>query len=119
MKHLLNCKLVIIVLFHFVILSFTVNGYLHQHFTATALKLLINKSFKNDDQNCNYCTHICYYSQSKEINCSNEILGSMYPGQTLQTNLCNLCTDDANTVLYAEENNINLPSSACKVAQQS
>ena len=73
----------------------------------------------NDDQNCDYRTHICSCSQNKEIDCANGILGSVYPGQTLQTNLCNVCTNDASTVLYTEENNINLPSSTCKIAQQS
>ena len=73
---------------------------------------------QNDYQNCNYHKRICSCSQSKEINCSIDILGPVYPGQILQTNFCNMCSND-NTVLYAEVHNINLPSSACKIAHQS
>ena len=42
----------------------------------------------------------------------------MYPGQTLQANLCNIC-DHKITVLCAEVHNINLPNSSCKIAHQS
>ena len=77
------------------------------------------KIIQNDDQNCKYYTHICYCSQNKTINCSNGILGTVHPGQTLQANLCNMCTNDESTVLYAEVHNINLPSSTCRIAHQS
>ena len=80
----------------------------------------INKQIiQNDDQNCNHRNHICYCSKSKEINCSIDMLGSVYPGQTLQTNLCNMCSNDNITALYAEVHNVNLPSSTCKIAYQS
>ena len=46
------------------------------------------------------------------------MLGVVYPGQTLQTNLCNVCSNDDGTVLYAEVHNINLPSSSCKIVHQ-
>ena len=77
----------------------------------------INKQIiKNDDQHCNYHNHICYCSQT--VNCSVDLLGPVYPGQTLQTEFCNMCSNDS-TVLYAEVQNIYLPNSSCKVAQQS
>ena len=80
----------------------------------------VNKQIiQNDDQNCNYHKHICYCSKSKGINCSVDILGSVYPGQILQTNLCNMCDNDNITVLYAEVHNVNLPSTTCKIAHQS
>ena len=80
----------------------------------------INKQIiQNDDQNCNHRNHICYCSKSKEINCSIDTLGSVYPGQILQTSLCNMCINDNTTVLYAEVHNVNLPSSACKITHQS
>ena len=41
----------------------------------------------------------------------------MYPGQTLQVELCMPCNDKPST-LYAEINNIHLPNSACKVTPQ-
>ena len=77
----------------------------------------INKKIiQNDDQNCNYHNHICYCSQM--VNCSVDILGPVYPGQILQTDFCNMCSNDS-TVLYAEVQNIHLPNSSCKVAHQS
>ena len=79
----------------------------------------VNKQIiQNDDQNCNYHKHICYCS-SKEINCSIDLLGSVYPGQKLQTYLCNMCSNENSTVLYAEVHNVNLPNSTCKIAHQS
>ena len=80
-------------------------------------KAVNDKIVKNDDQNCDYHKHICYCD--KKPNCSVDILGAVYPGQTLQTNLCNMCSNDDNTVLYAEANNVNLPSSNCKIVHQS
>ena len=74
---------------------------------------------QNNEQNCIYHKHICYCSKSKEVNCSIDILGSVYPGQTLQTTLCNMCNNDNITVLYAEVHNVNLPSSTCKIAHPS
>ena len=78
----------------------------------------INKQIiQNDDQNCNHHNYICHCS--KEINCSIDILGSVYPGQTLQTNLCNMCSNENITILYAEVHNVNLPNTTCKIAHQS
>ena len=62
---------------------------------------------------------IVYCSQYKIVNCSINVLGKVYPGQTLQTNLCNMYSNDDNTILYAEVHNIHLPSSTCKIAHQS
>ena len=76
-----------------------------------------DKIVENDDQNCDYHKHICYCD--KKPNCSIDILGAVYPGQTLQTNLCNMCSNDDSTVLYAEIHNVNLPSSSCKIVHQS
>ena len=76
------------------------------------------KVVKIDDKNCNNHKQICYCSQSKKVNCSIDILGTMYPGQTLKTNLCNMYSNDNNTILYAEVHNINLPDSSCKIAHQ-
>ena len=76
-----------------------------------------DKIVQNDDQNCDYHKHICYCD--KKPNCSIDILGAVYPGQTLQTNLCSMCSNDDSTVLYGEVHNINLPSSSCKIVHQS
>ena len=81
---------------------------------------IINKQIiSSDDHNCSYHKHICHCSQSEKVNCSIDELGPVYPGQTLQTNLCSVCNDDVSTVLYAEVNNINLPSSSCKIVHHS
>ena len=76
-----------------------------------------NKIIQNDDQNCDYHKRKCYCD--KKPNCSIDKLRSVYPGQTLKTNLCNICSNDDSTVLYAEVLNINLPSSSCKIVHQS
>ena len=76
------------------------------------------KVVKIDDKNCNNHKQICYCSQSKKVNCSIDILGTMYPGQTLKTNLSNMYSKDDDTILYAEVHNINLPNSSCKIAHQ-
>ena len=81
---------------------------------------VVNKQIiQNDEQNCNYHKHICYCNESREINCSKDILGSVYPGQKLQTYFCNMCSNENSTVLYAEVHNVNLPTSSCKIADQS
>ena len=80
-------------------------------------KAVNDKIIQNDDENCDNHKHICYCD--KRANCSIDILGAVYPGQTLQTNLCNMCINDNSTVLYAEVHNINLPSSICKIVHQS
>ena len=46
-----------------------------------------------------------------------DVLGTVYPGQTLETQLCTPCNDQI-SVLYAEVNSALLPNSACKVATQ-
>ena len=80
---------------------------------------IVNKQIiQNDEQNCNYHNHICYCNERREINCSKDILGSVYPGQKLQTYLCNMCSNDS-TILYAEVHNVNLPTSSCKIAHLS
>ena len=80
----------------------------------------INKQIiQNDDQRCSHHKHICYCPQSNETSCRTDILGPVYPGQTLQTNLCNMCSNNISTVLYAEVHHINVLGSACKVAHQS
>ena len=62
-------------------------------------------------------TYVCYCD--KKPNGSIDIFGAVYPGQTLKTNLCSMCSNDDSTVLYAEVHNINLPSSSCKIVYQS
>ena len=72
-----------------------------------------------DDSSCYNHKHICYCSESKGINCSVDMLGMVYPGQTLQTNLRNMCNNYSNNILYAEVHSIDLPSSSCNIARQS
>ena len=76
-----------------------------------------NKIIQTVGQNCHYHKHICYCNN--KTNCSIDVLGNVYPGQMLQTNLCSMYGSDDSSVLYAEVHNINLPSSACKIAHQS
>ena len=82
-------------------------------------KTVNQQILKIDDHNCKYRKQICYCHQGKSANCSIDLLGTVYPGQTLQTNLCSMQSNDNSTVLYAEAHNVNLPNSACKIAHQS
>ena len=80
----------------------------------------VNQQIINIDDNiCSYHKHICYCSQSKIANCSINVLGTVYPGQTLQTNLCNMYSNDDNTILYTEIHDVNLPNSTCMIAHHS
>ena len=80
----------------------------------------INKQIiQNDEQDCDYHRHICHCSNSNKADCNINTLGPVYPGQMLQTNLCNMCNSNNVTILYAEVHNVNLPSSKCKIAHQS
>ena len=56
----------------------------------------------------------CFHNAT---NCNTDRFGPVYPGQTLQVELCMPCNDKPST-LYAEINNIHLPNSACKVTPQ-
>ena len=87
------------------------------NYTEYTPKAVNDKIVQNDDENCDYHKHICYCD--KKPNCSIDILGAVYPEQTLQANLCSMCSNDDSTVLYAEVHNINLPSSNCKTVHQS
>ena len=78
-----------------------------------------DKIFQNFSKNCDSYKQICYRSQGINCNCSVDVLGPVYPGQILQANLCNMCSNDDSAVLYAEVHNINLPNSSCKIAHQS
>ena len=63
-------------------------------------------------------TTICSCPRQLEINCTTDVLGAVYPGQTLQIDFCIPCSDGGAT-LYIETHNTLLPSSACKIAHQS
>ena len=80
----------------------------------------INKQIiQYDNRDCDHHTHLCYCSKIRKHNCSIDTLGTVYPGQTLQTNLCNMCSNDNSSVLYAEVRDVNLPTTACKITHQS
>ena len=82
-------------------------------------KTVNQQILKIHDHNCNYKKQICYCHQNKSTDCSIDLLGTVYPGQTLQTNLCSVQSSVNNTVLYAEAHNVNLLNSACKIAHRS
>ena len=65
-------------------------------------------------QNLSY-HEICHCPQNGSDNCSIDTLGPVYPGQTLQLELCTPCNDEP-SILYAEVSSIHLPNSTCKVA---
>ena len=51
------------------------------------------------------------------LNCSIDTLGPVYPGQSLNVELCVPCSDHI-AILYAETHNTLLPNSVCKIAHQ-
>ena len=79
-------------------------------------KNIYQKIIKSNNQNFTY-HKICHCTKSGIKDCSVDTLGPVYPGQTLQVELCTPCNHEPST-LYAEVNSINLPTSACKIAPQ-
>ena len=77
---------------------------------------IYHEILKTDEQNSMH-HKICHCFQNGSNNCNIDILGQVYPGQTLQAQLCTPCIDKL-SVLYAEVNSIYLPHSACEVATQ-
>ena len=62
---------------------------------------------------------ICHCPHGKEYNCTEDLLGSVYPGQRLQVDLCMPQAEPVEYfMLYAETHSTSLPSSACKIARQ-
>ena len=66
------------------------------------------------DENLTY-HKICYCFKNGSYNCNIDTLGPVYPGQTLQTELCTPC-DNEPSALYPEVSGVHLPDSTCKVA---
>ena len=60
---------------------------------------------------------IMKYAIALKMEVSIDTLGPVYPGQTLQLELCTPCNDEP-SILYAEVSSIHLPNSTCKVASQ-
>ena len=98
------------------------------HFTPHCKRILIAAFHDNSPKeiyqqvlnisNQNFIYHkICHCMQNKNINCSVDTLGPVYPGQMLQVELCTPCNDKPST-LYAEVNSIHLPTTACKIVPQ-
>ena len=61
---------------------------------------------------------ICLTDLKLYGNCTTDILGPMYLGQTLQIEIFALCSDDTNSIIFAETHNNLLPPTACKIAHQ-
>ena len=77
-------------------------------------KVINRQIIQMDPKQLNQHTTICHCS-----NCSIDNLGTIYPGQTLQIELCMPCGSNNISVLYVETHNAFLPPSACKLAHQS
>ena len=72
------------------------------------------KVIKTHGQNLTY-HKICHCFQNGSYNCNVDTLGPVYPGQTLQVELCTPCDNEPST-LYPEVSGVHLPNSTCKVA---
>ena len=79
-------------------------------------RVIYQQVIKVRGQNLSY-HEMCHCPQNGSVNCSIDTLGPVYPGQTLQLDLCTPCNDEP-SILYAEVSSIHLPNSTCKVATQ-
>ena len=73
---------------------------------------------KIDGKNWTRQNRICYCFQNGTDNCNIDVLGRVYPGQTLQVDLC-IPETKRHYIIYAETHSAALPNSACKVARRS
>ena len=73
---------------------------------------------KIDGTNWTHHNRICYCFQNGTSDCNIDVLGQVYPGQTLQVDLC-IPETKRYYIIYAETHSAALPNSACKVARQS
>ena len=73
---------------------------------------------KIDGRNWTHYNRICYCFQNGNTNCSIDVLGPVYPGQTLQVDLC-IPETKRYYLVYAETHSAALPNSACKLTQRS
>ena len=78
---------------------------------------IINEQIVQHKSNqMNEHTTICFCSNNV-TDCSLDVLGQVYPGQTLQVELCVPCSSKDAT-LHVETHHRSLPTSACKIAHQ-
>ena len=81
----------------------------------------INKQIiQTDDKQTYQHTRVCYCFMNSTYDCSLDLLGTVFPGQLLQVDLCvpHESDNDEILILYVDTRNIFLPNSACKVAHQ-
>ena len=73
---------------------------------------------KIDGKNWSHHNKICYCYQNGTNNCNIDVLGPLYPGQTIQVDLC--IPDDTKHyyTVYTETHAASLPNSACKIVHQ-
>ena len=60
---------------------------------------------------------ICYCPHDEDYNCTVDLLGPVYPGQTLQVELC-IPQANRNYIVTVQTHAITLPHSTCKLAHQ-
>ena len=101
-----------------------INDYLsHCKWLSTAAFCDINPGeinqqiIKIDGKNWSHHNRICYCFQNGTNDCNIDVLGPLYPGQTIQVDLC---IPDAkhNYFVYAETDSAALPNTACKITHK-
>jgi len=71
-------------------------------------KLLLNQHF-----------NLCYCPRDHMYDCSTDMLGCVYPGQTLQAELCTPFKKEPGfTIMYVETQNIAIQNVTCKIAHE-
>ena len=64
-------------------------------------------------------TGVCYCPRNGTLNCSVDLLGQVYPGQTLQIDMCApYLTETDISVMLVDTHNIKVQNSTCKLALQ-
>ena len=99
----------------FIIIHPIVGGQILLYSTDMIPQLLMNKLSRTTPTTWQMNT-LCQCSKNV-TDCRLDVLGHVYPGQTLQVELCLPCSSKEAT-LHVETHNRLLPSSACKIVHQ-
>ena len=82
-------------------------------------KNIVHIGNTNSSIGLNHHTNLCYCPQNGTYDCTTDILGLVYPGQTLQADLCAPFNEEKkHSLVYVETQNIVLQNVTCKVAHE-
>ena len=79
-------------------------------------KIVNHQIIQIDEEQINY-HRICLCYENGSYNCSNDVLGTVYPGQVLQVGLCTPCSNST-FILYAETYESLQTNLSCKITNK-